>query len=306
MTHRFKHGLLFYHQYSGLNKIHQGLGEVTTALTQLCQRFSIQLSENEGDIEAYCSEIKAHHNAEGIDVLLILGGDGTVNELVNGVLQHQLDIPIAVIPGGTFNDFAKTLNLSPKAGQASKDLLNATPEYYDVIKIGNRYALNFAGLGLMVQNAENVEGRSKDLFGKLSYITSTLKTLADPIEFKYELNIDGKTYTGTTSMILFANGRFIGGGKIPMTEMSPSDGKLNTFIFNTRSMSILKDLFSLRDSMTWNEIPENIQHIPSRHIQLKTTPQMRVDIDGEIDIQTPITMEVIPNAIRILTALPQS
>ncbi|MBI5974039.1 diacylglycerol/lipid kinase family protein [Staphylococcus canis] len=305
MAHRYKHGLLFYHQHSGLNKIHEGLGEVTTALTQLCQRFSIQLSENEGDIEKYCREIKENQNPENIDVLFILGGDGTVNELINGVLQNELDIPIGVIPGGTFNDFAKTLNLSPKAGQASEDLLSATPESYDVIKIGDRYALNFAGVGLMVQNAENVEGKSKDIFGKLSYVTSTLKTLANPIEFEYHLEIDGETYTGTTAMILIANGRFIGGTKVPMSEISPSDGQLETFIFNSHSISILKDLFSLKDSMTWNEIPENIQFIPSHKITMKTDPEMSVDVDGEINITTPITLEVVPNAVRLLTALPE-
>lgn len=302
MAYDYQHGVLFYHQHSGLNKIHQALGEVTTALSQKCKRFSIQLSENEGDIERYCHQIKSSNNSEGIDVLFILGGDGTVNELVNGVLKNELNIPIGVLPGGTFNDFAKTLNLPPKVGDASEALLEAKPHTYDVIQIDEQYALNFAGLGLMVQNAENVKGQSKNVFGKLSYITSTLKTLADPVEFEYELTVDGQVYSGRTAMILFANGRFIGGGQIPMPDMSPSDGILNTFIFNTHSISILKDLFSLRDSMSWSEIPENIQHIPSQEIQLDTNPEMEIDIDGEINMTTPTTLKVIPNAIQLLTA----
>ncbi|BAS46770.1 diacylglycerol kinase [Staphylococcus schleiferi] len=304
MTPKYEHGLLFYHEHSGLQNIHEGLGEVTVALSQLCKRLSIQLSENEGDIERYCKMIKDNNNIEQIEVLFILGGDGTVNELVNGVLKHELHIPIGIIPGGTFNDFAKTLNLTNKAGEASHDLLLATPQPYDVMKVNNRYALNFAGIGLMVQNAENVKGKSKDLFGKLSYISSTFKTITNPKHFKYTLEIDGQKYSGETSMLLFANGRFIGGGKIPLTDMSPSDGLLNTFIFNNYSMSILKDIFSLRDSMTWNEISDNIQHISSHTIKITTEPEMRVDIDGEIDMTTPTTIEVIPNAIQLLTAPP--
>ena len=69
-------------------------------------------------------------------------------------------------------------------------------------------------------------------------------------------------------------------------------------------MSILKDIFSLRDSMTWNEISDNIQHISSHTIKITTEPEMRVDIDGEIDMTTPTTIEVIPNAIQLLTAPP--
>ncbi|UEX89766.1 diacylglycerol/lipid kinase family protein [Staphylococcus ratti] len=304
MTHKYKNGLLFYHQHSGLNKIHEGLGDVTVALTQLCKKFSIQLSEEEGDIARYCQRIAQTDNADGLDVLFILGGDGTVNELINGIIKNQLDLPVGVIPGGTFNDFAKTLNLSNNASHAAYDLLSSEPKAYDVMKVNDQYALNFAGIGLMVQNAENVEGKSKDVFGKLSYISSTLKTLANPEHFNYELNIDGKTYTGDTSMILFANGRFIGGGKVPMTDLSPTDGELNTFIFNNYSISILKDIFSLRDSMTWNEISENIKHIPSYNIHLSTTPHMRVDIDGEINLKTPISIEICAQKIKLLTVPP--
>lgn len=304
MAPQYEHGVLFYHQHSGLNKIHEGLGEVTVALTQLCKRFTIQLSENEGDIEKYCQRIQDQNNCEDIDVLFILGGDGTVNELINGVLKYDLNLPVGIIPGGTFNDFAKTLNLSTKAGPASQDLLLASPQKYDVMKVEDQYVLNFAGIGLMVQNAENVQGKSKDLFGKLSYITSTLKTLSNPKPFNYTLDIDGQTYTGETSMLLFANGRFIGGGKIPLMEMSPSDGELNTFIFNNYSMSILKDIFSLRDSMMWSEISDNIEHIPSRHIHVQTEPSMRVDIDGEIALDTPVDIEIIPQAIELLMVEP--
>lgn len=301
MAYQYNHGVLFYHQHSGLNKIHEGLGEVTVALTQLCKKFSIQLSENEGDIERYCEQIAQSNHAEHVDVLFILGGDGTVNELINGVLKNKLNLPIGVIPGGTFNDFAKTLNLSNNAGDAACDLLLSEPKSYDVMKVNDQYALNFAGIGLMVQNAENVEGKSKDVFGKLSYISSTFKTLANPEHFKYELDIDGQSYTGETSMILFANGRFIGGGKIPMTDLSPSDGQLSTFIFNNYSISILKDIFSLRDSMTWNEISDNIKHIPSHHIHLSTTPRMHVDVDGEINFETPITIDIHSQKITLLT-----
>ncbi|MEJ7550482.1 lipid kinase, partial [Staphylococcus hominis] len=90
----------------------------------------------------------------------------------------------------------------------------------------------FVGLGLIVQNAENVQDGSKDIFGKLSYIGSTVKTLMDPSKFDFNLNIDGKEKTGNTSMILVANGPNIGGSRIPLTDLSPQDGKLNTFIFD--------------------------------------------------------------------------
>ncbi|HCW7771446.1 TPA: diacylglycerol kinase family lipid kinase [Staphylococcus aureus] len=301
MENKYTHGVLFYHEHSGLKNINQGIGEVTTALSSICKHLSIQLSENEGDIIKYCQEIKTKNYAKDVDILFILGGDGTVNELINGVMSHDLQLPIGILPGGTFNDFTKTLNIAPNHKQASEQMISAQVGTYDVIKINNQYALNFVGLGLIVQNAENVQDGSKDIFGKLSYIGSTVKTLLNPTQFNYQLSIDDKTYSGETTMILTANGSFIGGSRIPLTDLSPQDGELNTFIFNEQSFSILNDIFKKRDSMNWNEITQGIEHIPGKKISLTTDPAMKVDIDGEISLETPIDIEVIPNAIQLLT-----
>ena len=301
MENKYNHGVLFYHEHSGLKDIYEGLGEVTKSLSSMCKHLSIQLSENEGDIIKYCEAIKNDKYGSEIDILFILGGDGTVNELVNGVMQHDLHLPVGIIPGGTFNDFTKTLNLDPNFKNASSQLLSAQVGSYDVMKVNDTYVLNFVGLGLIVQNAENVQEGSKDVFAKLSYIGSTVKTLMNPSKFDFELNIDGRKETGNTSMLLIANGPNIGGGRVPLTDLSPQDGKVDTFIFDDQSFSILNDIFKKRDSMNWNEITEGIDHSPGQHITLSTEPNMKVDIDGEISLETPIEIEVLPKAIQLLT-----
>lgn len=301
MENKYNHGVLFYHEHSGLKDIYKGLGEVTKSLSSMCKHLSIQLSENEGDIIKYCESIKNDKYGSEIDILFILGGDGTVNELVNGVMQHDLQLPVGIIPGGTFNDFTKTLNLDSNFKNASSQLLSAQVGSYDVMKVNDTFVLNFVGLGLIVQNAENVQEGSKDVFGKLSYIGSTVKTLMNPSKFNFKLNVDGREETGNTSMLLIANGPNIGGGRVPLTDLSPQDGKVDTFIFDDQSFSILNDIFKKRDSMNWNEITEGIDHIPGQHISLSTEPNMKVDIDGEISLETPIEIEVLPKAIQLLT-----
>lgn len=301
MENKYNHRVLFYHEHSGLKDIYEGLGEVTKSLSSMCKHLSIQLSENEGDIIKYCESIKNDKYGSEIDILFILGGDGTVNELVNGVMQHDLQLPVGIIPGGTFNDFTKTLNLDSNFKNASSQLLSAQVGSYDVMKVNDTFVLNFVGLGLIVQNAENVQEGSKDVFGKLSYIGSTVKTLMNPSKFNFKLNVDGREETGNTSMLLIANGPNIGGGRVPLTDLSPQDGKVDTFIFDDQSFSILNDIFKKRDSMNWNEITEGIDHLPGQHISLSTEPNMKVDIDGEISLETPIEIEVLPKAIQLLT-----
>ncbi|MDW4419603.1 diacylglycerol kinase family lipid kinase [Staphylococcus saprophyticus] len=302
---QFKHGVLFYHEHTGIKDIYRGLGDVATSLTTFCRHLSIQLSENEGDIITFCQKIKDKRYSDDVDIIFILGGDGTVNELVNGIMKSELNLPIGIIPGGTFNDFVKTLNLNPRHKMASQQLMNAELRPYDVMKINDEYALNFVGLGLIVQNAENVQNGNKDIFGKLSYVVSTVKTLLNPEHFDYKISVDNQTVDGNTSMLVVANGPFIGGSRIPLTDLSPNDGYLNTFIFKEQSSSVLNDVFKQRDSMNWNKMTEGIKHLPAKKITIETDPQMKVDIDGEINLKTPLEIEVIPNAIQILT-LPEA
>lgn len=298
---KFKHGVLFYHEHSGIKDIYRGLGDVASSLTTFCKHLSIQLSENEGDIINYCKKIKEQSYSDDVDIIFILGGDGTVNELVNGMMQSQLDIPIGIIPGGTFNDFVKTLNLHPRHKVASEQLKEAELRSYDVMKVNDEYALNFVGMGLIVQNAENVQDGNKDVFGKLSYVGSTVKTLLNPEHFDYKLTVDEKEIEGNTTMLVVANGPFIGGSRIPLTDLSPNDGYLNTFIFTEERTSVLNDVFKQRDSMNWNNMTDGIKHVLAKKITIATDPQMKVDIDGEVDLKTPLQIEVVPNAIQILT-----
>lgn len=261
---QFKHGVLFYHEHTGIKDIYRGLGDVATSLTTFCKHLSIQLSENEGDIITFCQKIKDKRYSDDVDIIFILGGDGTVNELVNGIMKSELDLPIGIIPGGTFNDFVKTLNLNPRHKMASQQLMNAELRPYDVMKINDEYALNFVGLGLIVQNAENVQNGNKDIFGKLSYVGSTVKTLLNPEHFDYKISVDDQSVDGNTSMLVVANGPFIGGSRIPLTDLSPNDGYLNTFIFKEQSSSVLNDVFKQRDSMNWNKMTEGIKHLPAK------------------------------------------
>lgn len=299
MSQHFKKGILFYHNAAGQGDINKELGQVTENLTKFCDELTIFLSKEEGQIKEKCADI-AKDTINSYDVVFILGGDGTLNELVNGVVTNNLQIPIGVLPGGTFNDFAKTLNLSPKPMQASQDLLSSKVKSFDVLNINGKYALNFAGIGLMVQNAENVASHQKQFLGKFSYVFSTLKTVSQPKVYDYTLEANGQTYTGETSMILIANGQHVGGSRVPMEDLSPTDGKMDIFIFNNYNIGIINDFFKIKDSMNWNDVSDNITHISCDSATLTTDPQAKMDIDGEILFKTPVDIKVVSNQVKLL------
>lgn len=299
MTQHFHKGVLFYHKAAGQGNLYKELGQVVENITQMCDELTVKLSKEEGDIKKFCDEIREENNGS-YDVFFILGGDGTVNELVNGVVLNDLDIPIGIIPGGTFNDFAKTLNLSPKPAPASAELLDAQVKSFDVLDINGHIALNFAGIGMMVQNSENVDSNKKKVLGKLSYVFTTIKVIADPDTYHYTVEANGESYTGETSMILIANGNFVGGSRIPLEDLSPCDGKMNIFLFKNHNMSMIKDFFQVKDSMNWNDITENITLVSADEATLKTEPNTKLDIDGEILFETPAEIKVLKEKVKLL------
>lgn len=294
---KFNTGILFYHDHAGQGDVHQIIGEVSKSLTRFIDQLTIYRSAEQGEIYTYLKEGKSEH-----DIYLILGGDGTVHELINGIIDGNHHVPIGILPGGTFNDFTKTLNLLPNPVRAVEQLLTAEVKYYDVMQTNERYALNFAGMGLIVENSNSVDPEAKSKIGKFSYLFSTIKNVTNPTFFKYDIEIDGTKYHGESSMIIVANGAFIGGNKIPLLELSPNDGKLNVFIFKESGLKLFTEMIAIKSEINWNEISQNIEHYSGENITINTNKEMDVDVDGEIDLKTPLSIKVIPSKLKILTA----
>lgn len=295
--HKFDNGILFYHDKAGQGDVHEIVGEVTKHLSQMITHLTIYRSLEQGEIYELLTR-----SSQPYDIFLILGGDGTVHELINGMIDGGYHKLIGILPGGTFNDFTKTLNLNPDPVRAATQLLESEITYYDVLKTNERYALNFAGMGLMVDNSEGVNPQVKSKIGKFSYFLSMIKNVSHPTFFDYEIEVDGNKSYGTSSMIVIANGQFVGGNRIPLSELSPSDGTLNVFIFKDSGLKIFTDMIGEKSEVNWNEISQNIEHISGEHVYLKTKEELSVDVDGEIDLVTPLDVRIVPNKLKILTA----
>ncbi|GGB00473.1 diacylglycerol kinase family lipid kinase [Macrococcus hajekii] len=293
----FNKGILFYHDAAGQGDVHAELGGVTAHLLKICKELVIYRSDAEGDIRKYCHTIKEEQ--KDYDVLFILGGDGTVHELVNGVLEANLNLPIGILPGGTFNDFTKTLNLPPTPVEAVQVLVEGHVRHIDVMKANDRFVLNFIGMGLIVENSEAVVDEHKSKFGKFSYLFSTLKTVTDPTFFDYELTVDGEKSTGTASMIVVANGKFVGGNRIPLKELIPDDGKMHAFIFKNGGIKIFTEMVKEKTTDNWNSISKNVEHLEGTTMQIHTKREMEVDVDGEIDLKTPVNIEILNKRLRL-------
>ncbi len=299
---KYRKGILLYNGNAGREG--EGiLDDVIPILGDMVGDLVVYASRKQGDIEKKCSDL------EGADIVFVMGGDGTLHELVNGFYRFDVSLPIGLVPAGTFNDFASTLNLPAEAGAAARALRDAEPAAYDAILNDGRIALNFWTIGLPVHNARVVERAARKSSGALSYLRprylfKVIANFFDPAIFRYRIRIDGRELRGRSSMILVVNGRRIGGIPIPLDDISPQDGSLNVFIVEGKGLEILVDFFGEKNSANWNRLSRFVRHYAAREIEIMRPKNERVDTDGELYQATPGKLRIVPSRFTLLRARP--
>ncbi len=292
---KFKKSIVMYHDNSGQDDIFEVLGKISPNILQLSNETVFFKSENKGDFYNKCEEL------QDFDLVIVVGGDGTINEVINGLYHFDLSPTIGVIPAGSFNDFSKTLNLEPDPVGASEQLLNATAVEYDCILNDDKLALNFWTVGLVSNNAEKMKDANKETFGVLSYIPKTIETLTEDNSFDYVMKIDGKEYSGNASMVFVANGKYSGSFELPIDSVSANDGKLNVFILKQSNLSALKALFNKTDEDNFNQENEDLFTTEAEEIEFISPENLTVDTDGELYQTTPSKLKVINKRFKFLT-----
>jgi YegS/Rv2252/BmrU family lipid kinase len=179
----------------------------------------------------HASEIAAQISGEGAENIIAVGGDGTVNETLNGIRDFE-KCALGIIPAGSGNDFSKFINLPKDPVEAMKRIINTEPRYTDFLTINGKRAINVAGMGMDVSVIKRCS-RMKYIKGKLQYLVSLLITLLKFDWHKFKVSIDGKEeQEKTTLMIAACNGKYFGGGMPISPESDISDNFLNVIIIN--------------------------------------------------------------------------
>lgn len=238
----------------------------------------------------------ARQSVKKFDAVVAVGGDGTVNEVVNGIFGYN--IPLGILPIGRGNDFFKTINTSRLLDVIIKPFIE-TPKIImaDVGRINNRYFMNVAGVGfdaLVATIAEPVR-----FLGPIAYLGSTLIGLIKNKGIKLHLNIDGEKIDLNALTVAIANGKYFGGGMKIAPEASPWDGKFDVcLIENTSRLEILKTLPKVYGG-------EHIHHpkvkmLKAEYVEVLSSEKIPAEMDGEVFYADKIVVEVVPKSIPLL------
>ena len=292
----YNHALFIYNQAAGQADTEKALMAVLPEISIHVKQLQIIQTEREGETTEICREW-----GERTDLVIILGGDGTVHEAINGLAELERRPVLGILPGGTCNDFSRMLRIPQNLTRAAKSLMQGKIQHLDVGKVNEHYFLNFWGVGLVAAASTNIDASQKKVLGKLSYFLSAMKTVQTAVPFGFTIQADGHQLDGEAVMILIMNGRYIGTNQVPFPNMKIDDGLLDVLIVRDSTFSSFIEVFNLEElPPNDKEARGNLHHFQASSLSVQTTPILEADTDGEIYSKTPAKLTVLPGHIRMI------
>jgi YegS/Rv2252/BmrU family lipid kinase len=177
--------LFIMNPYAGTRKANRYLADILTMFNRAGYTVITHMTAGPGD----GAEI-ARQLAPEMDVVVCCGGDGTFNEVINGVLRSGADTPIGYIPAGSTNDFAASLHLPTNVLQAARDIVEGAPRHYDVGQFGDRYFAYVASFGTFTRSSYATPQSVKNALGHTAYILESIQELSQLRKTHVRLELD--------------------------------------------------------------------------------------------------------------------
>ena len=260
------------------------------------------LSEEPGHLAALAAEaVRADAT-----LLVVVGGDGSVNEVVNGIAEMD-GVELAVVPRGTGWDFARTFGIPRDLDDAVDVAVNGAVREIDVGLCGFRtwagaegraYFANVASAGISGAIAKRANETSKTLGGRISYYWATLAVFARWQTGEMRVSVDDEIRGGRMIDAMVANGRYLGGGMMMCPEAEPDDGLFDVLLIGDVTKRDL--LFTLPKSYRGKHLPHpRLEVLRGRTVTVDADVPLPLELDGEQPGTTPARFEIVPRALRL-------
>jgi len=247
----------------------------------------------------------AREAAADADLLVAVGGDGTVNEVVNGIAG--LDVELALIPRGTGGDFVRTFGIPRKLDRAVEVALRGRTRAIDLGRGRYRswagededsYFANIASAGMSGAIAKRTNETSKALGGKVSYAWATVAVFSRWRSDEVRVRVDGTEQAGRMHDVIVANGRYLGGGMKMVPEAEPDDGLLDVLLIGDLTKRDL--LLTMPKTYRGKHLPHpKATLLRGTTVEIDAPEPLPVELDGEQPGTTPVCFEIVPRALRL-------
>ena len=230
-----------------------------------------------------------------VDLVIVGGGDGTLNAAAKGLMETKL--PLAILPLGTANDFARTIGIPADPTEATRQLLNYQQLPIDLGEVNGHLYFNVASIGFSAELAQKLSADAKKKWGKLGYAIAASRILMRSELFTAYLEHDGITEKIKTLQVSVGNGKFYGGGMAVEKDAAIDDGKLDFYSLEVDHWwKLLRLLPSLRQGTQskWDDV----RAFPTTEVIIRTKKPRPVNTDGELSTWTPAHFRLHRKAIE--------
>jgi YegS/Rv2252/BmrU family lipid kinase len=253
------------------------------------------LSERPGHLTDLAREAARTHG-----LLVVVGGDGTLNEVVNGIAGT--DVEVAVIPSGTGRDFGRTYRIPERLDDAVRVALSGKTKTVDIGRVtfreGARLYANIGSVGMSGAVARRANSMSKALGGRTTFYYALVREFVSWRNTEVTVTLDGDTRRGRMHDVIVANGRWHAGGMKLAPDAKPCDGLFDVVLIG--------DITKL-DFVTTSPKLYSGGHVGHPRVEVLRSATVRVDaaeplpleLDGEQVGTTPASFEVVPAALRV-------
>jgi YegS/Rv2252/BmrU family lipid kinase len=231
--------------------------------------------------------------------ILIAGGDGTIDSVINVMKEKGIDLPIGIIPTGTANDFARYIGMPLDVEEACNQILKSKVKKVDIGKINHKYFMNVASMGLFTDVSQKTDMNLKNTIGKLAYYVKGFEQLPNFRRLKIKVTSDKDCFDGNMYLMLIFNGQTAGNLKFAY-KAKIDDGLLDVIIIKA---GIMKNIINIFIKMLRNEYLENVEGIvyfKTNRLEVECYEDIVTDIDGERGPDFPLIIECEKGGISVL------
>lgn len=238
------------------------------------------------------TDIKPHH-------VLVAGGDGTVNQVVNAMMRSGFDYPIATLPAGTANDFAHVLGYPTSLLQTCDMILSGEVINVDLGLVNDTYFVNVLSAGLMTEVSQKTPTIMKNTFGKMAYYLSSIQELPKFKRISVRMESENVTYDDQALLFFVFNGRTAGNMNLAYYS-DVSDGLLDVLIVKgTNIIETMSTAFHFVSGVE-KSYPKGVLYFKAKSLYISTEDELTIDIDGEHGPDLPVSIKCIAGGLKAI------
>lgn len=243
-----------------------------------------------------------HQYRDQVDLVIVGGGDGTLNAAIEGLIETRL--PLGILPLGTANDLARTLGIPTELSAACQIIAEGYQEQIDLGWVNGKHFFNVASLGLSVKITHRLNREMKRRFGVLAYAIAAIQVLLRTRPFSAQLRLNGgEPLPFKTVQIAVGNGRYYGGGMTVAEDAAIDDQQLDVYSLNLKhwwQMLLILPAMRTGNHTSW----PFVSHFRCQEVEIYTRRPQDINTDGELTAHTPAHFCVVAKAISVFVPKP--